>query len=281
MMTKTKLIALSLGALVSLAHAPSARAGRGGSYARIKAAALHGAVDAVVSELERAEDIPCNSECMGFVIDLTGHKDYRVREAAAWWLARRPAQRAEVVEVAEAALASGDTTEIRNAADVLGTFSHPSAVAPLAAAFGRGAAKADARVAIVRALGRIAHRSANDTLALAMADGASAVRREAITAWRGVLRQEGAAPVAGLVADADVAVRREAASVVGMFREASARGALEAAVTGDADPMVRRNAAWALGRIGDAASKTALRAAVEDDSALVRMTARAALRQLR
>jgi HEAT repeat protein len=279
-MTTRNILSVSLAALVALASA-AADAGRGGSFAKIRSAAQRGGIDAIVAELERAEDIPCSSACMSFVIELTGHADYRVREAAAWWLARRPAQRAELAEASEAALVAGDATAVRDAADVLGTFAHRSAVAPLAAAYARSGLPVEARVAIVRALGRIAHPSGNPALGQAMADGDAAVRRAAVVAWRGVLRQKGAAPVAGLIADGDAAVRREAASVVGMFREASARAALEAAATGDADPMVRRNAAWALGRIGDLASRDALTAASADPSPLVRMTARAALRQLR
>jgi HEAT repeat protein len=278
-MRNHRILSLSLAAGL-LAGAGVAHAGRGGSFTRIRSAAQHGAIDAIVSELERAEDIPCTSECMGFVIDLTTHADYRVREAAAWWIARRPAQRAELVETSEAALASGDAIAARNAADVLGTFSHPSAVAPLGAAFARTDLDSAARVAIVRALGRIAHRSGNATLTLAMGDGDAAVRLAAVTSWRGVLRQAGAAPVATLVRDGDVKVRREAASVAGMFRETSARVALEAVLAGDGDATARRNAAWALGRIGDPASRAALTSATSDTSALVRMTARAALRAL-
>nr|MBA3817892.1 HEAT repeat domain-containing protein [Deltaproteobacteria bacterium] len=50
---------------------------------------------------------------------------------------------------------------------------------------------------------------------------------------------------------------------------------------GDTDAFVRRNAAWALGRLGDAASRSALTRATTDLSGLVRMTAKAALAQLR
>lgn len=279
-MTKTTIIGLALAALSTLATVP-AHAGRGGSYGAIRAAVQKNAIDSIIAELERAEDIPCVTACMELVMDLTGHDDLRVREVAAWWLARRPAQKAEMTDVALAALATGDALAVRNAADVLGTFSAPASVAPLATAYRRSGLTAEARVAVVRALGRIAHRSASAPLGEAMADADAAVRREAVVAWRRILRQDGAAPVAALVSDADTLVRREAASVVGMFREASARAALEAVVTSDADPMVRRNAAWALGRIGDAASRAALEAAATDSSGLVRMTAKASLRQLR
>ena len=87
--------------------------------------------------------------------------------------------------------------------------------------------------------------------------------------------------VAALVSDSDLQVRRAAAQVVGRFRVASARTALEQIVASDADAAARRNAAWALGRIGDQASRPVLEAATEDASSLVRLTARASIRQLR
>ena len=65
------------------------------------------------------------------------------------------------------------------------------------------------------------------------------------------------------------------------MRTVSAAASLEALVVGDGDAIVRRNAAWALGRIGSSSSRAALTAASQDKSSLVRLTARAALAQLR
>ena len=114
-----------------------------------------------------------------------------------------------------------------------------------------------------------------------MQDSNATVRLTAVNAWLEIRKQADAAPVVALVADSDVLVRRAAASVVGNFRDASARTALEDVLVNDADPAVRRNAAWALGRIGDAASRPALEAAVNDSSGLVRGVARAALAEVR
>jgi len=276
-----RLVPAALALALLAASAPDALAGRGGSFTRIRSAAEHGNPDAIVAELERAENIPCTSECMTFVMGLLDHDSYYVRDAAAWWFARRPAQKKELAERAVARLAGGDSAEVRSAADTLARVGHPRVVADLAAAIGRDGIDDEARAHAVRALGKIGHLSANAALAAAMTDGSARVRREALLAWPGILRQSGADPAAALVQDGDVTVRRAAAQVVGRYRAATARAALEQLVVGDADPMVRRNAAWALGRIGDASSRAALTTAAEDESSLVRMTARAALRQVR
>jgi hypothetical protein len=274
--------AAALLAVAALAVAvPDAVAGRGGSFARIRSAAQHGNPDAIVAELERAENIPCTSECMTFVMGLLEHDSYYVRDAAAWWFARRPAQKAELAERAQAQLAGGDSAAVLSAADTLARVGHPSVVPDLAAALARSGLSDEARVHTVRAVGKLAHRSASAHLAAAMSDGSASVRREAIEAWSAILRQVDAEPVAALIDDDDVSVRRAAARIVGRFRTAAARTRLEQRVASDPDPAVRRDAAWALGRIGDAASRSALETATADSSSLVRMTARAALRELR
>lgn len=267
-------------ALVTLA-APDALGGRGGSFERIRSAALHGNPDAISAELERAENIPCTSECMSFVEDLLDHDSYAVRDAAAWWFARRPAQRKAVAERALARLVTGDSAAVLSAADAIARVGHPRMVPDLAAALARTSLSDEARTHTVRALGKLAHLSANPVLTAAMADASPAVRREAALSWAAILRQSGAEPVVGLVSDGDVSVRRAATQVVGRFAAAGARAALEELVVSDPDAAVRRNAAWALGRIGDRASRPALDAATDDDSSLVRMTALAALRRLR
>lgn len=281
-MTRTRCIVLLSAALVAsaLAAGPAA-AGRGGSFARIRAAAEHGSPDAIVAELERAEKIPCSSDCMTYILGLTAHDSYYVRDGAAWWFARHPAQKAELEERSLGLLATGSALEVRNAADALGRVGHPRDIDELGAALARSGVDAEARVAVVRAIGKIAHPGGAPVLEGAMADGSPQVRRAAVLAWAALLRQTHAAPVAALVADGDLAVRRAATQVVGRFREGSARAALEQLVVSDPDAAVRRNAAWALGRIGDAGSRAALTTAAGDASSLVRMTAKAALRQLR
>jgi HEAT repeat protein len=264
-----------------LAAAAPALAGRGGSFARIRAAAQHGSPDAIVAELERAENIPCSSECMTFVLSLLEHDSHYVRDGAAWWFARRPAQKAEVAERALAHIATGSSSQVLYGADALARVGHPRMIPELAAAIGRDGVAPDARAALVRSIGRIRHPSGSAAIQSAMADSSPQVRRAALEAWRNILRQDSAQPAAALVRDPDLEVRRLAAQVVGHFREASARASLEEIVVSDPDPAVRRNAAWALGRIGDAASRAVLERAASDASSLVRMTARAAIRQLR
>jgi HEAT repeat protein len=282
MTTMTKTLITAACSLAILSASAPVLAGIGGTDGAIRSAIRSGNPDAIVAQLEIAENIPCNRDCMYMVKDLLGHDSYEVREAAAWWFSRRPAQRAALsAEMISVLQSSGDSVAVRNAADVLGSFRHPEAVDALAATAVRGDVSAEARLHAVRALGHIGVDSANGALAQAMSDSSALVRHEAVVAWREIRFQRDAAPVAALVGDADLTVRRVAAAVVGQFREASARAGLEGLVVSDPDPAVRRNAAWALGRVGDSASRAALTEATGDSSSLVRMTARAALRELR
>jgi HEAT repeat protein len=264
---------------MTTATTTEAEAGRGGSNSRIVNAINSGSTDAIIAELERAERLICGA-CIETVMPLLDDDRYAVREAAAWWFARRPAQKQELHDRAVADLAGNDSVKARNAADILGTFRHPAGIAALSAAAARTALSAEARAHAVQALGTIGHRSANAAIEAAMSDADAGVRLAAARAWIEIRGQAGAAPVVALVADADTQVRRKATAVLGQLRESAGRVALEAQLA-DADPVVRRNAAWALGRIGDAASREALEAATTDPSPLVRATAKAAIRQLR
>jgi len=276
----TRITTIVILSVSLLAIAGTAEAGRGGNFDRIRAAAQNGNPDAIVAELERAEKIPCSDECMNFIEGLLAHDSYYVRDGAAWWFARHPAQKAVLEQRSVNQLATGTSLQVRNAADALGRIGHPNDIADLAGALQRSGVDAEARAHVVRAIGKISHVSGGAVLSDAMADASPQVRAEAVHAWSVLLRQDNAAPVAALVTDTDLSVRRAATQVVGRFREASARGALEQLVVSDADAAVRRNAAWALGRIGDAGSRAALTTATSDASSLVRMTAKAALRQL-
>jgi len=260
---------------------PEAHAGNGGSAGVIRSAIRSTNADAIISALEQSENIPCNSDCMGMVMDLLKNDDYRIRQVASWWFARRPAQMKEVAELATAWLTIGDSTDVRNGADILGTFGYAKYMSTLTTAFSKSGNNAGARSAIVKALGDIANKGANPVVATAMQDSDAGVRLSAVTAWKNMLKQSDAEPVVALVADADVRVRRAASATLGNFRTASARVALEATLANDTDSATRRNAAWALGRIGDAASREALRAATTDPSSLVRTTAKVSMGKLR
>jgi HEAT repeat protein len=279
--TSTPTTALALcAALVAAAAVRPAEAGRGGSSARITNAIASGSADAIIAELERAERLVC-SQCITVVMPLLEHDSYRVREAAAWWFARRPAQKQELGERAEADLALGDSIRARNAADILGTFRHPQAVPALSAAAQRLALSAEARAHAVMALGHIGHASAAPAISAALADPEPRVRAEAVRAWHGIRYQQGAAPLLRVLADPERTVRREAVAVIGALRETGARAELERLVQTDTDPFVRRNACFALGRLGDPAARAALEAGAKDASPVVRGTCRVALRQLR
>ncbi|MBL4634980.1 MAG: HEAT repeat domain-containing protein [Kofleriaceae bacterium] len=278
-MIKNAIVAVACS-FTLFAAVPEATAGTGGSQATIRSAIRSTNADAIISALEQAENIPCNSNCMSMVMDLLENDDYRIRQVAAWWFARRPAQMRELTGQATAWLL-GSSTEARNGADILGTFGYGKNIPLLETAAANGALDSGARSAVIRALGNIGNMAANNTVASAMTDGDASVRLSAVQAWTGMLKQTSAEPVVALANDSDLKVRRAALATLGQFRVASARADLENLVVSDDDAAVRRNAAWALGRIGDSSSRDALLAASADASSLVRMTAKAALSKLR
>jgi HEAT repeat protein len=257
-----------------------ANAGRGASYGSVVGTINNGGTASIIAELERAERLVCPG-CVDAVMPLLDDERYQVREVAAWWFARRPAQKKMLTDRSIDRLVAGDSVQVRNAADILGTFRHPQAIGPLADAYDRTDLTVEARAHIVFALGTIGDKAANPVLEAAMSDESADVRLQAVTAWVEMRRQSDAGQAVALVDDANVLVRRKAAAAVGFFGDADGRLALEDRVLNDDDPVVRRNAAWALGQIGDAASRTVLDQATDDESSLVRATARAAKRSLR
>jgi HEAT repeat protein len=271
---------LAAGLLVLVASAP-ASAGRGSSGAQVRSAIKTGSPDVIISELERAERLICPS-CIEPVLALVDHDDFRVREVAAWWIARRPAQRAELHDLAVARLYADDAILARNAADVLGTFRHPEALPVLGQAAGRQDFPGFVRAAALQAIGTIGHPAGLATVELAFADPAPEVRRAALRAYDGLRGEKNGLAIVALLADGDQLVRREATRMVGQAAPAAARVELERVLAVDADSFTRRNAAWSLGRIGDPASRAALEsAALNDTSSLVRGVAKASLSRLR
>ena len=180
-----------------------------------------------------------------------------------------------------AELANGDSIKVRNAADFLGHTVTTRRCRRSARRSHRSNLSAEAKLAIVRAVGFMGHRDGNPVLVTAMADADATVRAAAVRAWRDILGQLDATPVVGLLGDPDARVRAEAATVVGGLGAAAGRAQLEQLVLGDADPIVRRNAAWALGKIGNSASRSALAQASLDKSGLVKLVAKAALASLK
>jgi len=274
MKTISKLAAVALTLV-----ATSSFAGKGGSNAKIVAAINSGSTDAIIAEVERAEGLICN-DCVQTITNLTEDNRFAVREVAAWWFAKRPGLAKVMSDQMKVELASGDSIHVRNAADFVGAIVDYTALPALRQAMGRGV-NSDAKLAIVHAVGYMAHVSGNDILVTAMGDADPAVRVASINAWRDVLGQMSVAPVELRLTDADAKVRAAAATVVGAYGDRNAVGALEQLVVTDKDAFVRRNAAWALGQIGARDASGALLTAVNDKSGLVRMTAKASLAQLK
>lgn len=274
-------IGMKLAAVAfTLFAAAPAFAGKGGSAGKIAAAVNSGSVDAIVAEVERAEGLMC-PDCMGTMLNLLEDDRLAVREVAAWWFAKRPGAKEQLATTFKAELTTADSVSVRNAADFLGRVREFSALPQLRVAIARTDLSAEAKLAIVRAVGYMAHIDGNSVLLTAMNDGDASVRAAAVSAWREILGQLDVKPLVPRLTDSDAKVRAAAANVIGVYGEPSARATLEQLVTSDADAFVRRNAAWALGRIGSQESAQALRAATQDSSGIVRGYASAALASLK
>ena len=273
-------LAAGVLAASALAFASPALAGKGGSAVKIQAAVQSGSQDAIIAEVERTEGLMC-PECVATVTGLLSDNRFPVREVAAWWFAKRPQLEKQMAAKMIGDLQTGDAVHVRNAADFLGAAVEYTALPAFRVAITRTDLTSDAKLAIVRAVGYMAHVDGNGILQTAMHDGDPAVRAAAVRAWRDVLGQTSVTPVEPLLGDADPRVRAEAATVVGAYADGNARTALEQLVVNDADDVVRRDAAWALGKIGNAASRGALTKAAGDPSGLVRGYARAALATLK
>ena len=265
--------------VVALASVP-AYAGKGGSAPLIQQAIASNSKDAIVAEVERTEGLICD-QCVTLITGLTMDDRPAVREVAAWWFAKRIGLKNQMVTVMKQDLASGDSTAVRNAADFLGAVVQFDALPDLRAAIGRAGLTSEAKLAIVHAVGYMAHLSGNDILVTAMSDQDASVRLAAINAWRDVLGQVSVTPVESKLTDADAKVRAAAATVIGAYGDRNAVTTLEQLVINDTDPFVRRNAAWALGQIGSRDAAGALSTASNDKSGLVRLVAKASLAQLK
>src|SRR5262245_49069663 len=106
---------LLVASVALVAFAGTATAGRGGSAANIQNAINSTSQDAIIAELERAERLVCDA-CIAPVMSLLDDSRYEVREAAAWWFARRPVMKVALAQQATADLAGSDSEMARNAA---------------------------------------------------------------------------------------------------------------------------------------------------------------------
>ena len=275
-------IVLSSALVVGLTVAASgtAQAGRGGSPEAIQSAIAANSVDAIQAELERAEHLVC-AGCTDMVLPLIDHLDGRVRQAAAWWLARRGTSR-QVYVAMLTRLSQPDSLKARNAADVLGEFRAGSAIPALGAALSNPIYTGEARAAMARALGTIGRSDGAAPLQQALTDSDPFVKAAALQALRQIDGFRDGMVAAPLLSDADAGVRAEAAVTLGVMHTRAGADALVRAMQ-DPSANVRKKAAWSLGRIGaplSVAGPALQNAAANDSDPFVRSLSQAAIASL-
>src|SRR5262245_9411629 len=202
---------------ISLAAAGSAVAGRGSSPVAVQRAIASGSVDAIQSELERAERLVCVS-CVDMVRPLIDNQDQRIRTVAAWWLARRGVARQVRVEMLTR-LSQPDSIAARNAADVLGEFHYVSSIQPLAAALSNPVYSGEARAHMAMALGRINRPAVVAPLTDALSISDPLVKVVAMKALSSIAGLRDGSAVSPLLADSDASVRAQAATTLGMLHD--------------------------------------------------------------
>ena len=256
-------------------------AARGGSPQAIQSAIAANSVDAIQAELERSEYLVC-AGCTDMVLPLVDHLSYRVRQAAAWWLARRATSH-DVYVAMLTRLSQPDSVKARNAADVLGEFKYAAAIPALGAALSNPIFTGEARAAMAQALGAIGRSAAAAPLTQALADSEPLVKAASLQALRTVDGFHDGTVAIPLLADADELVRGEAAVTIGMLHAQPAASALVQVVAHDPSALARRKAAWSLGEIGAPASiagDALEQAAGGDANPFVRSLAAAAIGKL-
>jgi hypothetical protein len=282
MRTINKLGIATLSALLAVgAVSGSALAGHGGSPQAIKQAIDANSVDAIQAELERAEHLVC-AGCTDMVVPLIDHLNYRVRQAAAWWLARRGISHGSVYVAMLNRLAQPDSVLARNAADVLGEFRAGSAIPALSAALSNPIFTGEARAAMAHALGQIGRSDVAPALLQALTDKDPVVKAASLQALREVDNFHDGMVAVPLVSDPDAIVRGEAATTIGMMHTQAAAGALVQALS-DPEVLVRKKAAWSLGNIAapvSVAGPALQAAATNDPNPFVRSLAQVAISKL-
>jgi HEAT repeat protein len=276
---KLGLTVLSSALAVSLLCG-TAEAGRGGSYAAIQSAINANSIDAIQAELERAEHLVC-AGCTDMVRPLVDHLDPRVRQAAAWWLARRGTSRQVYVEMLTR-LSQPDSLKARNAADVLGEFHAASAIPALGAALSNPIYTGEARAAMARAIGNIGRSAGAAPLQQALADSDPFVKAASLQALRQIEGFRDGMVAVPLLSDGDSEVRAEAAVTIGVLHTRAGADALVRALR-DPNATVRKKAAWSLGRIGapvSVAGPALQEAATNDSDPFVRSLAQVAISNL-
>jgi hypothetical protein len=278
-----KLAITVLGSALALGSAFSgtALAGRGGSPEKISSAIRANSIDAIQAELERAEHLVC-AGCTDMVLPLIDHSSYRVRQVAAWWLARRATSRRVYVDMLTR-LSQPDSLKARNAADVLGEFNYDAAIPALGAALSNPIYTGEARAAMARALGAIGRKEAAAPLMAVLGDADPMVKAASLDALRSVEGFHDGMVAVPLLKDADTQVRAEAAVTVGAMRTTKGAEALVQTLTSDPSALVRKKAAWSLGEIrapASVAGPALQQAAKNDANPFVRSLAQSSLTRL-
>ncbi len=275
--------------VVAVAASP-AWAGHGSSSVALQAAVQSGSVDAIVAELEKAEELP-SVGAIDVVLPLVDHASYRVRDAAGWWLTRRGV-RTQVLADMTARLSGSDPIAARNAGDVLAAMRDYSTL-PALAAYVAKPLDEESGVAVARAIGAIGHPSGVTALQTALGSSLAGVRAQAAASLRDLRAPRGSVVAASttvllpLLNDADANVRRQAAMTIGFIAQSggdasAALTPLSSAATGDPAAAVRKAAAWALGTLKDGNARAALmQVQANDADPLVRSIATASLANLR
>ena len=246
----TKLAAVALTAAARPRRHSQARAA---APAQIDAAVNSGSPDAIIAEVERAEGLICE-ECIQTVTNLTEDNRFAVREVAGLVVREAPGLAKAHGDQMKDDLASGDSFARAQRGRL--PRLRPRRTPRCRRCASRSSARdldGEAKLAIVRAVGYMAHLDGNGILVTR--DGATAdatVRAAAVTAWRDILGQIDASRRSSPMLD-----RRGREGPRGgrdrrrrVRRRRSAARTLEELVVSDTDPFVRRNAAWALGQLG-------------------------------
>jgi len=228
------------------------------SIAQMLATIQSGSPEKLRATLEYGERVVCQ-ECVPLLEKkLLESSVARVREMSAWWLRRQPfAAPALVTKLRKLVRADTDPVRRARAAEALGEFMDPFAVAELS-----DAAMADGdpgvRVAAVHAIARLNNDAGfavfTDTLRDIDTDVKLATLDELVNI--GAFRDYGA--LIALLGDTSAEVRTRAARLCGEYRVQEAQSTLIAMLEGEPAAPARKAAAWALGRVGGAEGQTAL-----------------------
>lgn len=248
---------------------------------RIVKVARNGSPIAIWEALEHGERVECH-ECIPAVAPLLYDASPVSREIAAWWLRRRIFGVFGAGEVYEQVLGTlkNDPNPVRRAqaAEALGEFLAAPGIVACAEAITSDQDPL-VRAAAAKALGRL-NDDGKGALARAMTDAHVTVRLAAVNSASRINSFADPSALARLTSDADPAVRKRAAEVIGAHRVRDAVGGLIALAQNDPDANVRGAACHSLGLLGDPAAKGALEAASNDSNGLVRDLAKMALRKL-